>query len=53
MSPEELNRELTDLVTRTRRLLDNLSRAEAEEQEPDLLPTDQPPRPRPQPRQAA
>jgi hypothetical protein len=53
MSPEELNRELADLVMRTRRLLAELSRADAEEREPDLLPTDQPPRPRLQPRQAA
>jgi hypothetical protein len=46
MSPEQLNRELTELVTRTRRLLAqveaDLSRIEAKETEAPAVPFDPP-----------
>ena len=52
MSPELLNRELTDPVTRTRRLLAqveaDLSRMEAEETEARVVPFDPPLHARPQ-----
>jgi hypothetical protein len=50
MSPEQLNRELTELVTRARRFLTqveaDLSRIEAEETESRVVPFDPPRLPR-------
>jgi hypothetical protein len=47
MTPEQLNRELTELVTRARRLLAqveaDLSRIEAEETEAHVVPFNLPP----------